>query len=97
MIRNGLNLFCLEEFVMAVPKKRTSKQRQNKRQTHDNVGIRYRQIMEWTKSDKDKGEFFRGHNLPGMSRCPQCNHVRKPHRICGNCGHYDGEEVVEVE
>jgi large subunit ribosomal protein L32 len=31
---------------------------------------------------------------PSVSRCPHCNEIKFPHRICPNCGHYGGEEVV---
>ena len=26
--------------------------------------------------------------------CPQCNEPVLPHRVCPNCGHYQGREVV---
>jgi large subunit ribosomal protein L32 len=26
--------------------------------------------------------------------CKHCNHVTLPHRICGNCGWYQGRQVV---
>jgi large subunit ribosomal protein L32 len=29
--------------------------------------------------------------------CPQCNEPVLPHRVCTNCGHYQGREVVAVE
>ena len=27
--------------------------------------------------------------------CPQCNEPVLPHRVCPNCGFYQGREVVE--
>ncbi len=33
---------------------------------------------------------------PNLSRCPQCNQLRRPHRVCGNCGHYAKREVVKT-
>ena len=31
---------------------------------------------------------------PGLQDCPRCSQPKLPHRICPNCGHYKGEEVV---
>jgi large subunit ribosomal protein L32 len=39
------------------------------------------------------------HAIPGptLAACPQCNHRRPPHRVCPNCGHYHGREVIAKE
>ena len=29
--------------------------------------------------------------------CPQCGEVKLPHRVCGNCGYYNGREVLEIQ
>jgi large subunit ribosomal protein L32 len=29
--------------------------------------------------------------------CPRCEQPRLPHRVCPNCGYYQGREVVNVE
>mgnify|MGYP000199323565 CR=1 FL=1 len=29
--------------------------------------------------------------------CPQCGAARLPHRMCKECGYYNGREVVKVE
>ncbi len=29
--------------------------------------------------------------------CPNCGEPRLPHRVCTNCGHYQGREVISVE
>mgnify|MGYP002737537093 FL=1 len=29
--------------------------------------------------------------------CPNCHETKLPHRVCPNCGYYDGKQVVEVE
>lgn len=31
------------------------------------------------------------------SDCPNCGQPRRPHRVCGNCGHYNTREVVETD
>ncbi|WP_381410154.1 50S ribosomal protein L32 [Staphylococcus epidermidis] len=55
---------------MAVPKRRTSKTRKNKRRTHYKISV------------------------PGMTECPNCGEYKLSHRVCKNCGSYNGEEVV---
>ncbi|PKQ21224.1 MAG: 50S ribosomal protein L32 [Actinobacteria bacterium HGW-Actinobacteria-6] len=34
---------------------------------------------------------------PARSLCPQCHQVKLPHRVCGECGYYDGKEIVETD
>jgi large subunit ribosomal protein L32 len=33
---------------------------------------------------------------PSLNSCPQCHKPRRPHRVCGSCGFYNGREVVHV-
>ncbi|TLS37642.1 50S ribosomal protein L32 [Pseudalkalibacillus caeni] len=33
--------------------------------------------------------------VPGMVACPNCGEYKLAHRVCKECGHYKGEEVVE--
>ena len=35
--------------------------------------------------------------LPGRSLCPHCSQPKLPHRVCGHCGYYGGEEVISQE
>ena len=35
----------------------------------------------------------RTHN-PTLSTCPHCHEPVMPHRVCKNCGYYDGKEVM---
>ncbi len=58
---------------MAVPKRKTSKQRKHKRRTHYKLAV------------------------PGLVACSQCHSLKMPHRVCKECGYYDGKEVVKVE
>ena len=30
------------------------------------------------------------------SKCPRCSQPKLPHRICPNCGHYAGREVISA-
>lgn len=57
---------------MAVPKRKVSKARRDKRRS--NV---------WKLK------------LPGMVECPQCHEMKLSHRVCKNCGFYDGKEVLK--
>ena len=57
---------------MAVPKRRTSKTRKNKRRTHFKISV------------------------PGMTECPSCGEYKLSHRVCKNCGSYNGEEIVSL-
>jgi large subunit ribosomal protein L32 len=34
---------------------------------------------------------------PSVSECPQCHAPKLSHRVCPNCGMYDGRQVVKVE
>jgi len=29
--------------------------------------------------------------------CSNCGEMRLPHRVCPNCGHYKGREVIEIK
>ncbi len=56
---------------MAVPKRKISKQRRNKRRSHDAI------------------------TPVALVECPNCHELKRPHRVCSNCGTYKGEEVVQ--
>jgi large subunit ribosomal protein L32 len=32
----------------------------------------------------------------GFVECPKCHEMKLPHRVCRECGHYDGKEVLSV-
>jgi large subunit ribosomal protein L32 len=58
---------------MAVPKRKTSKSKRDKRRSHD------------------------GLTSPARSTCPACGAPKVPHRICGACGDYKGQTVIEID
>ncbi len=31
-----------------------------------------------------------------FAECPNCGELRRPHHVCGSCGHYSGREVVSM-
>jgi len=55
---------------MAVPKRKTSKARRDKRRAN------------WKLT------------VPGLIKCPKCQELIMPHRVCGACGSYKGKEVI---
>jgi len=36
-------------------------------------------------------------SMPSRSLCPHCSQTKLPHRVCGHCGYYAGEEVISQE
>jgi large subunit ribosomal protein L32 len=34
---------------------------------------------------------------PDTSICPNCGAKQLPHRVCLECGHYRGRQIIEVE
>ncbi len=33
---------------------------------------------------------------PNLVECPQCHEYKTSHRVCANCGYYDGTQVVDT-
>lgn len=33
-------------------------------------------------------------SLPGIVECPQCHEMKLAHRVCKNCGTYNGKQVI---
>lgn len=59
---------------MAVPARRVSKARRDKRR--NNV---------WKVAS------------PAIEKCPNCGEYKRCHRLCPECGYYNGRQVVAVE
>lgn len=59
---------------MAVPKRKTSKARRDKRRS-----------SVWKLS------------APALVKCSHCSEYTVPHKVCANCGFYDGKEVIKKE
>ena len=34
---------------------------------------------------------------PTLVHCSNCQELIRPHRLCPKCGHYKGQEVLQVE
>lgn len=59
---------------MAVPKRRVSKARRDKRRS-----------SVW-KLD-----------APTLVKCSQCGALKRAHRLCSECGYYNGREVMKKD
>ena len=35
--------------------------------------------------------------MPGIVECPQCHQKKLAHRVCKNCGYYNGVQVVNKD
>ena len=69
---------------MAVPKGKVSKQRRNKRRS-----------SVWKLAAP--GDSLSDTAAPGLVACPKCGALHLPHRMCPECGTYNGREVKHVE
>lgn len=55
--------------------------------------------VPFRKVSKTRKRMRRAHNameLPGITKCPTCGEVIKPHRVCAKCGNYKSTKVVET-
>ncbi len=59
---------------MAVPKRKTSKARRDKRRS-----------SVWKAK------------APTLVECPNCHGYMAPHKVCANCGYYNGEEIIKKD
>ncbi len=49
------------------------------------------------KTSPSKRRMRRSHlalKAPSAIECPNCGETKRPHHVCGSCGHYDGREVT---
>ena len=47
-----------------------------------------------SKARRDKRRANWKMSVPCLAKCPTCGELVMPHRVCKNCGYYDGKEVV---
>ncbi|ADU51057.1 LSU ribosomal protein L32P [Thermaerobacter marianensis DSM 12885] len=50
-----------------------------------------------SKSRRDKRRTHWKLSAPAVVECPQCHQPKRPHRVCPNCGYYDGRVAVRKE
>ena len=49
------------------------------------------------KTSPSKRNMRRSHHAltaTNIAECSNCGEQKRPHHVCGKCGHYDGREVV---
>ena len=49
------------------------------------------------KTSPSKRGMRRSHDslkVEAFQECPNCGELKRPHHVCGACGHYDAREVV---
>jgi large subunit ribosomal protein L32 len=52
------------------------------------------------RTSKSKQGHRRSHHFvvpKGVQYCARCNEPVLPHRVCPNCGYYQGREVIQME
>lgn len=52
------------------------------------------------KTSKGRRDRRRAHDALTASNlvaCSNCGEMRLPHRVCPNCGHYQGREIIAME
>ncbi|HPD18328.1 MAG: 50S ribosomal protein L32 [Candidatus Goldbacteria bacterium] len=53
------------------------------------------------KTSKSKSRSRRAANMKlqqnlNLVECPNCHQKKLPHRVCKNCGFYDGRDVLNI-
>ena len=49
-----------------------------------------------SRARRDKRRTHDSLSVRSASVCPNCGVIILPHRVCKECGHYKGREVIEV-
>jgi len=50
-----------------------------------------------SRTRRDKRRTHHALKAKNLVQCSNCGEMRLPHRVCPNCGHYKGREIVAVE
>lgn len=50
----------------------------------------------WSKARTGKRRSQWKLAMPALASCPQCHTLKAPHRVCKECGYYDGKEVLKM-
>jgi large subunit ribosomal protein L32 len=52
------------------------------------------------KTSPSRRNMRRSHHAlatPAHNECKNCGEQKRPHHVCGACGHYDGREVAKQQ
>ncbi|HAV09085.1 MAG TPA: 50S ribosomal protein L32 [Rhodobacteraceae bacterium] len=55
--------------------------------------------VQQNKVSKSRRNMRRSHDAlvaANPNECPNCGELKRPHHVCGSCGHYDDRQVVAV-
>ena len=52
---------------------------------------------KWSKARSRRSRSNWKVKSPGLVECPQCHELKMSHRVCKNCGYYNGREIIEQE
>lgn len=52
---------------------------------------------KWSKARTGKRRSQWKLSVPNLVKCPQCKVLTMPHRVCKNCGQYDGKVVIKLD
>jgi large subunit ribosomal protein L32 len=50
-----------------------------------------------SRTRRDKSRTHHALKPKNLVQCNNCGEMRLPHRVCPNCGHYKGREVIIIE
>jgi large subunit ribosomal protein L32 len=50
-----------------------------------------------TRAGRDARRSQHHVEAPSRSLCSQCHQPKLPHRVCPECGYYDGKEIIDTE
>ena len=58
------------------------------------MGALPKRKVSQVRRDRRRAHYLRL-KTPTMVRCPQCDVLQISHRVCKNCGSYNGVQVIE--
>jgi large subunit ribosomal protein L32 len=50
-----------------------------------------------SRTRRDKRRTHDALQAQNLVQCSNCGEMRLPHRVCPNCGHYQGREVIKIK
>jgi large subunit ribosomal protein L32 len=50
-----------------------------------------------SKGRRDRRRAHDALKARNLTQCSNCSQMRLPHRVCPNCGYYQGREIIEIE